>query len=414
MGAGRIRASRPSVAACHKLRAVAPARRVASVPGEVRAVFAAKAVRTFGYGFLGIVFPIHLAGLGVPAVGIGLSVSATLFASAALTWAVRRPAERFGARAVLLALAAATAVAGALLLFFREPWLVVVAAMLGNVSVSTGESGAFLSLEQVVLARALPPERRTWLFGVYNLLGAGAAALGSAAVGLSGSLTLLFALFIAGAGVQALAYRTLPRARPPAPAPVASGGSGPLVRRLAALFALDSFAGGFALQSLVAYWLHERFALSLGDLGSVFFAVQVLTALSQLLAARLGGRFGLLHTMVFTHLIANLLLIGLALAPSPEIAIALLLGRGLLSQMDVPTRQAYVMALVEDREREAAASATTFARTLAQAVSPAATGWVMQAIALSAPFAIGGALKIAYDLMLWASFRKVPLRGDVP
>jgi MFS family permease len=382
------------------------------VPREVTAVFVAKAVRTFGYGFLGIVFPIHLAALGVGAVGIGVAVSATLFASAALTWAVRRPAERFGARAVLLGLAAATAAAGALLLFFREPWLVVAAAMLGNVSVSTGESGAFLSLEQVVLARALPPERRTWLFGVYNLLGAGAAALGAAAVSLSGSLELLFALFVAGAGVQALAYRTLPAARPPARPPAEGAGSGPLVRRLAALFALDSFAGGFALQALVAYWLHERFALSLADLGGVFFAVQILTALSQLLAARLGGRFGLLRTMVFSHLIANLLLIGLALAPSAEIAIALLLGRGLLSQMDVPTRQAYVMALVEDREREAAASATTFARTLAQAISPAATGWVMQTIALSAPFAIGGALKIVYDLALWASFRKVPLRGD--
>ncbi len=382
------------------------------MPRAVTAVFVAKAVRTFGYGFLGIVFPIHLAALGASAIGIGVAVSATLFASAALTWAVRRPAERYGARGVLLALAAATAAAGALLLFFREPWLVVAAAMLGNVSVSTGESGAFLSLEQVVLARALPPERRTWLFGVYNLLGAGAAALGAAAVGASSSLELLFALFVAGAGVQALAYHALPRARPIIRAATSGVGSGPLLRRLAALFALDSFAGGFALQSLVAYWLHTRFALSLVELGQVFFAVQLLTAVSQLLAARLGARFGLLRTMVFSHLIANTLLIGLAFAPSAEIAIALLLGRGLLSQMDVPTRQAYVMALVEDHEREAAASATTLARTLAQAVSPAATGWLMQAVALSAPFAIGGALKIVYDLTLWASFRKVPLRGD--
>jgi MFS family permease len=341
-------------------------------------------------------------------------VSATLLASAALTWAVRRPAERYGARRVLLALAAATAAAGALLLCFREPWLVVAAAMLGNVSVSTGESGAFLSLEQVVLARALAPERRTWFFGVYNLIGAGAAALGAAAVGVSGSLEALFALFILGAGVQALAYRWLPPS-PPIARPRAGGAdSGPLVRRLAALFALDSFAGGFALQSLVAYWLHERFALSLAELGQVFFATQVLTALSHLLAARLGGRFGLLRTMVFSHLVANVLLIGLALAPSAAVAIALLLGRGLLSQMDVPTRQAYVMALVDDHEREAAASLTTLSRTLAQAISPAATGWLMQAIALSAPFALGGALKIVYDLALWASFRRVPLHGERP
>jgi MFS family permease len=382
------------------------------VPREALAVFVAKAVRTFGYGYLAIVFPIHLAALGVSAAGIGLAVSATLFASAALTWAVRRPAERFGARAALLGLATATAVAGLLLLAFRDPWLVVAAAMLGNLSVSAGESGAFLSLEQVVLARSLAPERRTFAFGVYNLLGAGAAALGAAAVSASQSLELLFALFVAGAGVQALAYRTLPATRPPPRAPASGAGSGPLLRRLAALFALDSFAGGFALQSLVAYWLHQRFALSLADLGGVFFAVQVLTAVSQLLAARLGGRFGLLRTMVVSHLLANALLVGLAFAPTPEVAIALLLGRGLLSQMDVPTRQAFVMALVEDHEREAAAAVTTFSRTLAQAVSPAATGWVMQAVALSAPFAIGGALKIVYDLTLWASFRRVPLRGD--
>jgi MFS family permease len=382
------------------------------VPREVAAVFVAKAVRAFGYGFLAIVFPIHLAELGVSAAGIGVAVSATLFASAALTWAVRRPAERYGARRVLLGLATATAFAGAILLLFREPWLVVVAAMLGNLSVSMGESGAFLALEQVVLARALPPERRTWMFGVYNLLGAGAAALGAGFVAVSGSLQLLFGLFCVIAGIQALAYRALPAAPPVARAGAGGGGSGPLVRRLAALFALDSFAGGFALQSLVAYWLHARFGLSLEGLGGIFFAAGVFNALSQLLAARLGGRFGLLRTMVFSHLVANLLLIGLAFAPSVEVAFALLLGRGLLSQMDVPTRQAYVMALVEDREREAAASATTLARTLAQAISPAATGWLMQAVALSAPFAIGGALKIVYDLTLWASFRKVPLRGD--
>lgn len=379
---------------------------------EIAAVFLAKAVRTFGYGFLGIVFPIHLSALGVGAVGIGIAVSATLLASTGLTWAVRRPAERYGARAVLLALAAATAAAGALLLLFREPWLVVAAAMLGNVSVSTGESGAFLSLEQVVLARAIPPERRTWLFGLYNLIGAGAAALGAAAVSASGSLEVLFALFVAGAGVQALAYRALPVARRVERPRAGGAGSGPLVRRLAALFALDSFAGGFALQSLVAYWLHERFALSLGQLGQVFFAVQLLTAASQLLAARLGGRFGLLRTMVFSHLAANALLIGLAIAPSAPAAVALLLGRGLLSQMDVPTRQAYVMALVDDHERESAASLTTLSRTLAQAISPATTGWLMQAIALSAPFALGGALKIAYDLALWARFRHVPLHGE--
>jgi MFS family permease len=386
---------------------------VTSVPREVALVFVAKAVRTFGYGFLGVVFPIHLDALGVDAAGIGVAVAATLLASAALTFATRRPAERFGARAVLLGLAGATAAAALLLLLFRDPRLVILAAMLGNVSVSTGESGAFLALEQVVVVRALAPERRTWLLGVYNLLGAGAAALGAALVGAVASVDALFTIFLLGAGAQAAVYAALPRGRRVAPTAVrAALPSAPLIRRLAALFALDSFAGGFALQSLVAYWLHVRFGLSLAELGQVFFATQALTAVSQLLAARLAARFGLLRTMVFSHLVANALLLGLAVAPSAGVAIALLLGRGLLSQMDVPTRQAYVMALVEDHEREAAASATTLARTLAQAVSPALTGFVMQAVALSAPFAIGGALKIVYDLSLWASFRRVPLRED--
>src|SRR5581483_1512718 len=185
-----------------------------------------------------------------------------------------------------------------------------------------------------------------------------------------------------------------------------------LIRRLAALFSLDSFAGGFVLQSLIAYYLHERYGLGLEALGQVFFVAQILTAASLLVAARAARRFGLLNTMVVSHLVSNVFLIGIAMAPTAWVAVALLYSRQLLSQMDVPTRQAYVMTVVEDFERETAAEVTTLWRTVAQAVSPAVTGWVMAGIALSAPFVLGGTLKIAYDVLLYATFRNVKPRVE--
>jgi MFS family permease len=191
---------------------------------------------------------------------------------------------------------------------------------------------------------------------------------------------------------------------------VAAGPSSALIRRLAALFALDSFAGGFVLQSLVVYFLHERFGLGLDALGWIFFVAQMVTALSLLLAARFALRFGLLNTMVVSHLASNVFLIAIAFAPGAWLAVAMLYARQLLSQMDVPTRQAYVMAVVEDHEREAAATTTTLWRTVTQAISPTITGWIMSSVALSAPFVIGGALKILYDLLLYVTFKEVKPR----
>lgn len=378
-------------------------------PG-VGALFAAKAVRTFCYGFLGILLPVHLGQLGLDAAGIGVAVTLTLVGSAGLTWAVRRPAERFGARAALLALAALTGLAAGLLLFTDRPWLVILAAMLGNVAVGTGETGPFLTIEQVVIARAVGPARRTTMLSLYNLLGYGAAALGAAAV--AAGPRVLFVVFLAGAVLQLAAYAGLPDTRPPRPPAGAGLPSAGRVRRLAALFALDSFAGGFVLQSLIAYFLHTRWEMGLVELGQVFFVAQALTAASLLLAARAAARFGLLNTMVVSHLVSNVLLIAIAAAPTAAVAVALLLARQLLSQMDVPTRQAYVMGIVEDHEREAAAAVTTLWRTVAQAVTPALTGWVMQAVALSAPFVLGGGLKIVYDVLLYRTFRDVEPRRE--
>ncbi len=374
----------------------------------IASILLAKSLRTFCYGFLGILLPVYLAEHGLDAKGVGVAVTCTLAGSAVLTWAVRRPAERLGARAALGALAALSAVAGALLLLSDHPWVVVLAAMIGNVAVGTGETGPFLSIEQVVVARAVTGARRTTVLSVYNLLGYAAAGIGAAIVGLA-SPRALFAIFLGVSVAQSLLYARLPTVtvtRAPATAAPSSG----LIRRLAALFALDSFAGGFVLQSLVAYFLHERYGVGLEALGQIFLGAQLVTAASLLLAPAAAQRFGLLNTMVVSHLISNVFLIAIAAAPAAWAAVLLLYARQLLSQMDVPTRQAYVMAVVEDHEREAAATTTTLWRTVAQAVSPAVTGWVMASVALAAPFILGGGLKIVYDLLLWATFKDVKPR----
>jgi sugar phosphate permease len=203
-----------------------------------------------------------------------------------------------------------------------------------------------------------------------------------------------------------LIYARLPAGSPGPPTPASQGlPSRGLIYRLAALFALDSLAGGFVVQSLIAYWFFVHFGLQLAALGGIFFGTQVLTAASFLIAARSAGRFGLVNTMVFSHLVSNALLIAIAFAPTAAIAIGLLLARHLLSQMDVPTRQTYLVSVVEDHEREAAVSLTNAARTVAQAVTPAFTGYIMQAVSVSAPFVLGGSLKIVYDLLLYSTAR---------
>jgi MFS family permease len=376
-------------------------------------VLAAKTARTFCYGFLGVLLPVYLADLGMNSAGVGLSVTLTLVGSAVLTWSVRRPVERWGARASLLALSGLSVVAAVLFLAGRNPWLVVLGAMLGNVAVGTGETGPFLSIEQVVVTRATRPDRRTLALSVYNLAGYAAAALGSIALRFVPDPRPLFAVFLAAALLQGVLFSRLAGARIARPA----GHRGifpasPVIRRIAALFSLDSFAGGFIVQSLIAYWFHVRFGMDLASLGTVFFAAQLVTALSLLAAPPLARRFGLLNTMVATHFTSSTFLVAMAFSPSGTVAVAFLLLRQLLSQMDVPTRQAYLMAVVEDHEREEAAISTTLARTVTQAVSPAITGWVMQGIALSAPLVVGGGLKMLYDVLIYFTFRKVPLRPD--
>jgi MFS family permease len=403
------------------MAAVVPLEAMAPTPtSTVWLVFTAKAVRTFCYGYLGILLPLHLAALGLGAGGIGVAVTLTLGASALLTLLIRRPAERRGGRAVLVALACLVMGAGVLLATARAPALVVLAAMLGNVAVSTGETGPFLSIEQVLVARAAAGRDLTLRMSLYNLVGYVASGLGALAVAAlpggeghangagSAGYGILFWLFALSGGVQALLYARLPDI--PVRPPVAGAHRFPsrrLVYRIAALFALDSFAGGFVLQSLLVYWLYAHFALTPAAIGAVFSAAQLLTACSVLLAVRASHWFGLVNTMVFSHLASNVLLVAMGLAPTAGLAVALLLLRALLSQMDVPTRQTFLMLVVHDDEREATATVTNAGRTVAQAVSPALTGYVMQAVSLSAPFVLGGVLKIVYDLLLYQTCRRV-------
>lgn len=372
-----------------------------------RRLLAAKAARTLAYGALGVTLPFYLADLGLGPRGIGLSLTLILAASAAFTLAVRRFSRLFGVRRVLLALSTASAAGAALFLAADRPWQAVAAAMLANVAVGAGETGPFLTLEHVCLARASARERLGVVLSAYNFIGYVAAAIGAAAVGrglvgMRGAALLL----LAGAGFQLWLYTGLSREAPPA-TPPAAGRSSALIVRLAALFSLDSFAGGFVVQALVLYWLRERFGLDLEQLGRVAFWTQLFSGLSFLAAPALSRRWGLVNTMVFSHLAANVLLIGVGLAPTAALAVGFLLARHLLSQIDVPTRQTFLMLAVGDEEREHAAAVTNASRTLAQCVSPALAGSALAALPAFAPFVIGGGLKIAYDLLLFAAIRRL-------
>jgi MFS family permease len=384
------------------------------------AVYAARAVRDFGDGFVAILLPVYLTALGLSAFDVGVVATLALLGSALLTLAIGFLGARHDHRRLLLAASALMAGTGFAYAASNDYWVLLLVAFVGTINPSGGSTSIFVPLEHAVLTGAVAPQQRTAAFARYSLLGALAGALGSllaaapewlGALGVAtlDALKVMF-LFYAALGILGgLVYRRIAvPARPAAARPrTVLGPSRSIVFRLAALFSIDAFAGGFVVQSLLALWLFERFELSLAAASQFFFFSGLLAAFSFPVAAWIGARIGLVNTMVFTHIPSSLCLIGAAFAPSLEAVLALLLVRAALSQMDVPTRSSYVMAVVTEAERAAAASVTAVPRSLASAASPAIAGALFAAGYQAWPLLLCGGLKILYDLMLLAAFRHI-------
>jgi MFS family permease len=394
------------------------------VSSAARRVFAARALRDFGDGLAAVVLPAYLAGLGLSAAQIGVVATVALLGSAALTFVLGFHAAGRDLRVLLLAAAALMAATGIGYAAAGAYWPLLAIACVGTINPSAGSTSVFVPLEHAVLASAAAPPARTATFARLSLIGSLASAAGALAAAVPDWLAALGAgvmsqrlVFIAYAvlGVGAAwAYRGLPqqrRALPRVPA-AALGPSRRTVFTLAALFSLDAFAGGFVVQSLLALWLFERFDLSLAAAGVFFFWTGILAAFSFPVAARLAARVGLVNTMVFTHIPASLCLIAAAFAPSLPWVIALLSVRAVLGQMDVPARSSYVMSVVTEGERPAAASVTAVPRSLASAISPALAGALLAAGHAIWPLLICGGLKIVYDLLLLAACRRISSPED--
>jgi MFS family permease len=398
---------------------------------DARRVLVAQALRAFAYGFGSVLLGVTLDERGFSSTEAGLIIAAVVAGTVLASVAVGRYADRVGRRRCYVLLYLGLACVGVAFAASSAAWLLILFALTGALSTEVVESGPFTTLEQSMLATELSGDARVRGFGVYNAVASAGGSLGALA---AGGLALLrdwwsgtpangwfFLVFVPVALTGALVARSLsdgieatPASPPHAPTTSRLGTSRPVVVRLAGLFALDSFGGGFVVQAFIAYWLAQKFGASLGTVGVVFFAVGVLQTISFLIAPRIAHRFGLLRTMVFTHLPSNLLLIAIAFAPTLGVAVALLLARTALAQMDVPTRQAYLMALVRPEERTPAAAYTNTARYVVRPVGPALAG-AAQSIALGLPFVIAGSIKSVYDLILWRWFShvEVPAMSEV-
>jgi MFS family permease len=391
-------------------------------------MFATRSVRLFGYGMLAVVLVLYLAALGFDGNQIGLLLALTLLGDTLVSLWLTTQADRVGRRRVLIA--GALLMAGAGLVFAASDVFVIllVAATLGVISPSGSEVGPFLAVEQSSLAQTTPDQQRTTVFAWYNLCGQVAAAVGAlaaggivqllkagglSAVGADRAVVLGYAalgLLLAAAFAQvSTAVELPPEARASARPRFGLHRSRGTVLRLSTLFGLDAFAGGFVLQSLIAFWFASRWGVEPAGLGGILFVANLLAAASSLAAARIAARIGLLNTMVVTHLPSNVLLIAIPLMPSLPLAVAVLFLRFSISQMDVPTRQSYTMAVVAPDERSAAAGVTGVARTTGAAISPAISGPLIAspiAAVAALPFILAGGLKIAYDLSLYVLFRR--------
>jgi MFS family permease len=412
---------------------------------DARLIIAARGVRAFAYGMLGVLLGVSLTQRGISPVAIGAIITVSLVGDFCGTYLIGLYADRWGRRRTLAVLAGLMALTGAIFGLLSAYPVLLIAGFFGTLGTSGSETAPFLPIEQAIVPQIIRSERRTAVFARYNLVASFAGAVGALAAGLPDLLThagisltsgirLMFGLYVVAAIVAALlAMRLSPSVEAASrnrfqaadgarnrrwwprliPALVRSRS---IVVRLAALFSLDALAGGLVVQSLVALYFHLRFGVPLGTLGVLFFAANTLSALSFLAAVPLARRFGLLNTMVFTHLPSNLLLALVAFMPTFPLAAGVLLLRQLLSQMDVPTRQAYTMALVAPGERTAAASVTSLARSAGSAASPVISGALLQEtlLTLGLPFVAAGVMKSVYDLALWRTFRQVAVIEDQP
>ena len=380
-----------------------------------------RGIRAFGDGVVSVVLAGYLAAVGLSDARIGVVIAATLLGSALLTLLVGLRGHRVGRRRLLLLVSLLMVATGLGFAAATSFWPILVVAFLGTMNPSGGDVSVFLPTEQALLPQTAPDTQRTALFARYALIGSLVAAVGAlcagvpewlgrqAGLGTESALRWVFVAYAALGVVVLLRYLTLsPGIEPAADAPhVALGPSRGIVYRLAALFSLDSFGGGFVVTALLVLWLQRRFDLSTAVSGAVFFWAGLFSAFSALVAVRIAARIGLVRTMVFTHLPANLFLILAAFMPTAPLAVAALLARSALSQMDVPARTSYVMAVVSPAERPAAASVTNVPRSLASVLPPVLAGWMLSHSTFGWPLVAGGVLKIAYDLLLLQRFRHV-------
>ena len=398
--------------------------------GEGRLIFAGRALRSFSFGWLSIILALFLHERGFSAAEVGAVFTATMVEDALLTMLLATMAAQVGPARLMAATAPLIALGGVLLATAESRALLLAGAVLGTLSPNGQEAGPFAAMEQSLLPQTVKSGSAVRAFGWYNVFAFLPAALGAAAAGavlggagragfapLQAQRAMLLAYAGAGVGLTLLYARLAARLRSPgprkaSPSTLGSLGLGPsrrAVLQLAGLQGLDSLAGGFIIQSLLAYWFHLRFDAGPEALGALFFGTSLLSALSFLVATRVAERIGLLNTMVFTHLPSNVLLLAVPFMPTFTGAAAVLLARHLLSQMDVPTRQAFTMALVSPEERPAAAGLTASVRALAQACAPVVAGATMAVAATPVPFLLAGGLKIVYDLSLYFRFRSVTL-----
>ena len=404
---------------------------------DILVLFSTRVVRLFAYGSLAVILALYLTALGMTESQMGLLLTLTLAGDTAVSLWLTTHADRFGRRRTLIIGAILMAAAGGVFAVSDTFWILLIAATIGVISPSGNEVGPFLSVEQAALSQVVPDHDRTSVFAWYTLAASLATAVGSLVGGLSIG-ALQFAEFssiasyriavsgyaLMGAVLVVLFWRLSPQVEVTAVPTTVSHDVAPSARnargwfglkqshhvvwRLSGLFALDAFGGGFVIQSLAAYWFHIRYGVQPAMLGGIFFGANLLAGVSALLAARLAARFGLINTMVFTHLPSNVLLILVPLMPNLPLAIAVLFLRFSISQMDVPTRQSYVMAVVPPEERSAAAGIAGVARTTGAAIAPVLAGRLLaNPITGDLLFYLGGGLKIVYDLLLYRSFIQI-------